>query len=287
VAKSPSQPFSAKQILDTTGKYRYCAQVCSYHSFAVSASVSLFGEVFGKEGLTAFAEDEGGGPDLAFYQGDESVGFGEVKTLTGNHLTQLSVELHGKGKFRVSLPKGRGLWSVWLDPQARVNDGRRILKKYLSDAKEHSAYDESQIEIKINKVGFRFLRHHPGSDGDGDQLILTQAPRPYTPLEDAIEPAPLFDFFQKKLSHKESVRTVREAPGPHRHIFLWPCETEFPEEVFAAYYFPTTLPRPLQRSLQGFTHLWIGHKYSLPEGGFRAWMYSENDGWTVVEAPPS
>jgi hypothetical protein len=262
----------------------YLPHMFSFHDDAVKASALLFNKVFGDQGLSAEPGPKNGGPDLAiFYEGKLS-GLGEVKTLVNEEKTKLASGLYGKKKTRfwTELPEDAGHWSMQVELGADISRGRRILEKFLVQKHEHEAEDLVFPEDCLNRLGFQFLRRHPDSAADG--LTLNALPAGFSPIERGIDPNKLYNFFREKHSHKEAVRAVQNFSGPHRHIFLWPCETEFPGEVFAANEFPTVLPLPMRTPWDGFTHLWIGHKYPMSNHAARAWMLSDANEWVLVAA---
>jgi hypothetical protein len=257
----------------------------AYHSDAVDASALLFRHVYGLEGLAAKpTSDTSAEADLYLCSGSRQIGLGEVKTLVNEERTKLSSELYGKKnrRFRTELPTGSGLWSVQVEPGANVKRGLGLLEDFFSGRRSAIGHCLAQVESEISGMGFEYLRKHPESSGD--TLILNPAPTLFTPIDHGINPTKLFDFFTEKHSLKKSVQAVKNYDGNHRHIFLWPCETEFPGEVFAADDLPSVLPKPLERDWGGFSHIWIGHKYSMNETTARAWLLSRGEGWSLVEA---
>lgn len=259
----------------------------AYHDYAVEQSALLFGKEFANEGLIAEPNQEDHGPDLVILHAGKTVGLGEVKTLVNQERTKLASELYGNNKrrFRTELPKGRGLWSLQVEPGADVKRGHRLIELFFSEKQVPDVEDILRLQNSLHSLGFQFLRKHLDSASDG--LILNPAPTLFSPIECRVNPDKLYDFFWQNHSHKEAVLTVQNYSGAHRHIFLWPCESEFPGEVFAANDLPMTLPKPLRQSLRGFTHLWIGHKYSVNNVDSNAWMYREETGWKITEVPNS
>jgi hypothetical protein len=257
----------------------------SYHSYAVEQSALLFDRAFANDGLSAEPNPEDHGPDLVILHSGTTVGLGEVKTLVNQERTKLASELYGKNKRRFStdLPKGSGLWSLQVEPGADIRNGHRLVEQFFSDKRRPQVEDIVLLQKSLDRLGFQFLRRHPDSASDG--LILNPAPTLFSPIEWGVNPDKLCDFFWLNHSHKEAVLTVQNYSGAHRHLFLWPCESEFPGEVFAANDFPAMLPKPLEQSLRGFTHLWIGHKYSANNDVPNAWMYSEETGWKIAGVP--
>lgn len=258
----------------------------SYHSAAVKQSRLLFDRTFGSTGFEARIPEDNCGPDLAFYQGTTLAGLGEVKTLVEKQKTQLSAELYrkGNGSWNVPLPEGSGLWTVHPDPHANVKKALALVRDYFSQNVEPSEADRNHLGVQLSAAGFHSLKEH--RTNGSDRLIINPPSASLSPIDSGINPDVLFKFFIEQLGRKKAVEEVRNSQTQHRHIFLWPDETRFPDEVFAAHDFPEVLPKLPQIRLTGFTHVWIGHRIPRPQGTVSGWLYTESLGWRLIQTTP-
>ena len=252
-----------------------------FHEDATLASVRLFNAFFSEQDLYAVYSGPNVVPDLKFFAGDEQIGSGEVKTLVAPSKFELSSQLFERGKSRFPLPPGVGLWTVTLEDDCQLDKGIDLAVRSLTEGVQGSD-SILQLKIELAQLGLQFLQHHPASSDNA--LRLNPPGSSFVYLEKGIDASRIMNYFLESHLYKYSVQEVLNDSRPLRQIFLWPCESQFPAEVCAAQEWPRLLPQSSLDLPKSVTHLWIGHKYPMGPDYARAWLFTEDLGWQLVES---
>lgn len=254
-----------------------------FHEMAVGASVNLLKWRFGSERLDFSDLGSGDNPDIAIYLENEHSGHAEVKTIVDQELTEMLSVLFKDKFFRENRRGKPGQFHLTLEKQARINSVKREFWKLFVQLSEDPYQQALVVQRALSNLGVQGVKYMESTENFS--LVLHPPTITFGPSEGQITSKDLLEETLQKFVDKQSLRTMQADEQKLNHLFAWPDNTLYPGLAFAGedepYKTPSDEPA-LPKWLNGF---WIGHTYSLNKPNHRAWFFSREGGWEVVECP--
>lgn len=253
-----------------------------FHDSAVQVSRGLLSRRFESSELDFVDLGPGNNPDIGVYKNSAVCGHAEVKTIVDRDLTEMLSLLFGKGFFREDRKANTGRFHLTLQKTAQIKKIKDMFWKRLNPLDEHALLQPDILKTELSKLGVTHVQHF--KDEDTLSLILHPPTITFGPSEGQISSGDLLLRVISQFDKKGSFEAMKNGGKLHNHIFAWPDDTLYPGLAFASeddpYKSPSDEPE-LPKWLSGF---WIGHTYSLNKPNHRAWFYSRENGWEVVES---
>lgn len=254
----------------------------SFHDMAVKASVRLLRSKFENKGLGFSDTGPGDNPDIAIYDEYSNAGHAEVKTIVDQELTEMLTLLFKDKFYREDRLDKTGQFHLTLQKHAKIKPVKKEFWKLFDDLTDDPHTQTQSIQQSLLHMGVDHVRYVKSTQGFS--LVLHPPTLTFGPSEGQITSRDLLEETLKTFADKHSLRTMQDERHKLNHLFAWPDNTLYPGLAFSAedepYITPPDQPE-LPDWLDGF---WIGHTYSLNKPNYRAWFFSQECGWEVVES---
>lgn len=219
-------------------------------------------------------------PDLVITKNGQLSGYGEVKTLVDGEELALANILFKMKLNRIPLPPGCGFWTVTAEKEANLRYLRKSLLREVKQWHPGSLPSDYSILKILTDLGFKSPMHH--KDADDDIVFVNPSTRIYTPIAERPVVGPIVRFALEEFDSKLSIETMKMRGRKTNHLFLWPCDSAYPELVFAAFDNPDLLPDDALELPDWLDYCWIGHKFGKVDDQVNAWLWGRSEGWQLV-----